>query len=156
MRPASPTRRNFLAAVAATGCACALDCPLLREAAGAPPQGEIDVGVPTDFGHDGIFDAFLASNRILVVREGARLFVLRAICTHRTANLRLRVGVIVCKSHGSRFNRDGSVTKGPASRPLTRYGVRLNNQGRIIVDPSQTFAQDQSNDPASFLDMKTQ
>ena len=53
-------------------------------------------------------------------------------CTHAGCTIReVADGTINCPCHGSKFNLDGSVANGPASRPLPSEPVRV--QGDSIV-----------------------
>jgi Rieske Fe-S protein len=55
-----------------------------------------------------------------------------AICTHAGCTVsEVADGTINCPCHGSRFNLDGSVAKGPAQQPLKPETVSL--QGDSIV-----------------------
>lgn len=50
------------------------------------------------------------------------------ICTHQGCPITdIAGGTIMCNCHGSEFNLDGSVKRGPASRPLT--AAKLNEKG---------------------------
>jgi len=66
---------------------------------------------------------------VLVVRDGAALRALADRCTHRGGPLSegsVCDGVVQCPWHGSRFRlADGSVERGPATRPQPSYDVRV-------------------------------
>jgi nitrite reductase/ring-hydroxylating ferredoxin subunit len=56
-----------------------------------------------------------------------------AVCTHAGCTVSEVVGgTIVCPCHGSRFNLDGSVANGPASRPLETRAVSVRD-GSIVL-----------------------
>ncbi|MCA4899923.1 MAG: ubiquinol-cytochrome c reductase iron-sulfur subunit [Bacteroidota bacterium] len=80
-------------------------------------------------------NAALASNGgsivqqgIIIVRASAGNFVayLRA-CTHEGTgvNFQPSSNSFVCPNHGATFDISGNVTKGPATRALTRYNTSL-------------------------------
>lgn len=48
---------------------------------------------------------------------------LSPICTHRGCTVDVNGARLVCPCHGSTYDRDGRVLKGPAQRPLARYPV---------------------------------
>lgn len=49
-----------------------------------------------------------------------------AVCPHAGCNVNEVVdGAIVCPCHGSRFNLDGTVAKGPAKEPLTSTPITV-------------------------------
>jgi Rieske Fe-S protein len=53
-------------------------------------------------------------------------------CTHQDNQLTAASDGFSCSLHGSAFNRDGKVTKGPAERALTTYPVTIDNNNIII------------------------
>ena len=71
---------------------------------------------------------------IVVTQPSAGEFTgLSAVCTHAGCKVAEVVdGVIACPCHGSRFNLDGSVAKGPATKPLGTKQVVV--QGDSIVE----------------------
>jgi cytochrome b6-f complex iron-sulfur subunit len=79
---------------------------------------------------------FLADRRIFVVREKNLIRVVSAVCTHLgcTVNWVAERNRWECPCHGSVFNNEGKVIRGPARRPLPWYEVSLTPAGRILVD----------------------
>ncbi len=76
-----------------------------------------------------------ATDKILVIRDRAgSLHALSATCTHMGCDVLYDEDLehIRCPCHGSQFGLDGSVTKGPATRPLKTYAVET-QEGRIVV-----------------------
>jgi Rieske Fe-S protein len=62
------------------------------------------------------------------------------VCTHRQGALRPKAGdpkLAWCPLHMSEFKLDGTVNKGPATKPLQVYAIRLDDKGVIEVDPTQ-------------------
>jgi len=53
-------------------------------------------------------------------------------CSHRDAPLQYTTGGLVCHEHGSRFSYDGVVTKEPASTPLKKFPVTIDQTHLII------------------------
>ena len=53
-------------------------------------------------------------------------------CTHQDNQLTAASDGFSCSLHGSAFNRDGQVTKGPAERALTAYRVTIETNSIII------------------------
>jgi Rieske Fe-S protein len=70
---------------------------------------------------------------IVVTQPTLGAFVgLSSVCPHAGCNVNKIVdGAIVCPCHGSRFNLDGSVAKGPATEPLETRTVVV--EGDSIV-----------------------
>lgn len=58
---------------------------------------------------------------------------LSSVCTHAGCNVnRIADGVIVCPCHGSKFNLDGSVAEGPATKPLEGRAVAVRG-GSVVL-----------------------
>jgi Rieske Fe-S protein len=53
-------------------------------------------------------------------------------CTHQDNQLTAASNGFACSLHGSQFNREGEVTKGPAERPLKQLATSI-NQDKIII-----------------------
>ncbi|HZU16482.1 MAG TPA: Rieske (2Fe-2S) protein [Candidatus Dormibacteraeota bacterium] len=74
--------------------------------------------------------------RVLLRREGGRLFALSATCTHMGGPLNegtFSDGCVTCPWHGSTFRlADGGIVRGPASSPQPRYQARV-QAGQIEV-----------------------
>jgi Rieske Fe-S protein len=70
---------------------------------------------------------------IVVTQPSAGVFKgLSAICTHQGCTVsKVADGTIDCPCHGSKFNLDGSVAKGPATTPLGSEAISV--QGDSIV-----------------------
>lgn len=69
---------------------------------------------------------------ILLVKTAAGYRALYMICTHNQAALSGNKYSIVCPLHGSEFDFDGMVKKGPATKPLHLFKV-TEEDGKIIV-----------------------
>lgn len=122
----SRSRREFLEAVArlAAG-AAAIACGRSHR---PPPlfESTVDVsGLTTDGATLVTATAGLDGAPILVVRDGAgRFHALSMQCTHEGCPVRPPVqGVITCPCHGSQYDLQGRVRRGPAQLPLARYTV---------------------------------
>lgn len=53
--------------------------------------------------------------------EGGAFAVISPICTHRGCTVDIQGARLVCPCHGSTYDREGKVLRGPAERALTRY-----------------------------------
>jgi Rieske Fe-S protein len=86
-----------------------------------------------------------ATEQIQIVRPGDSYFdiAVRKIsadqyeallleCTHQQNQLIISQNGFKCMLHGSQFNLDGQVVKGPAERPLKKYTTIL-DQGQIVI-----------------------
>lgn len=79
----------------------------------------------------------LVHEDVIVARalSGAFLAV-SAACTHQgtTINFVSSSTSFLCPNHGSKYNSNGEVTQGPASKNLTSYGVELNGNSLRVFE----------------------
>lgn len=68
----------------------------------------------------------------LVVLADGRLAALSPICTHLGCTVDIQENQLICPCHGSTYDRNGAVLRGPAERPLRRYPV-TESAGSIVI-----------------------
>lgn len=68
---------------------------------------------------------------IYVLARGGDFVAVSPICTHRGCTVDVHGERLVCPCHGSTYDREGNVLKGPAQRALTRYAV--SRSGDVLV-----------------------
>jgi Rieske Fe-S protein len=114
---------------------------------GAPceqsPPG-VAVGMPAEFQTAGLHK--LPGTGMLMGRDANGLYVLSSICTHQSCDMDQQIGGqnvgtitsngIDCNCHGSRFDNQGNVVKGPASKPLKAYALALGCDGNLYANKS--------------------
>lgn len=61
--------------------------------------------------------------RVALMREGDAVYALSLVCSHLGCTVNVTPTELVCPCHGSSFDRQGRVLKGPADRQLLRYQV---------------------------------
>lgn len=61
--------------------------------------------------------------RVAIIRDGNAVYALNLICTHLGCTINVTPTELICPCHGSSFDRQGRVLKGPADKPLLRYQV---------------------------------
>jgi len=109
----------------------------------------------------GIDQRFLMTNRVWVVREPDRMFVIYARCTHLgcTPEWKPAENKFKCPCHGSGYDSEGVNFEGPAPRPMDRANVSLDPTGQIAVDTSRLYVDDPRagvnhfNDTGAFLNV---
>lgn len=143
-------RRDFVVAAGLTVCGCTLAGCAAQNGSGAAtgkasskehdPQkaeaeqtGSVDAGMVSQYPQDGVYDNLAESAGVVIVRQGGRLSALSAVCTHRACDLEAVKDTLRCGCHGSRFDMNGKVTKGPASRDLPNYAIAVTG-GKVTVD----------------------
>src|ERR1700690_4655397 len=79
----------------------------------------------------------MVANGFVIGRDMAGLYAMSAICTHQGCGMSV-VGAasqesLFCACHGSAFNGNGGVTRGPARRPLQHYQLEVAANGELTV-----------------------
>ncbi len=123
------------------------------------PSTVFKIGYPSDF-QPGVDERFKAQDRIWVVREADRIFVIFGRCTHLgcTPDWKPAEHKFKCPCHGSGYTPEGINFEGPAPRPMDRAHVELDATGQIVVDTSRLYSWpkggvDQFNDPGSYVNV---
>lgn len=108
----------------------------------ANPPEQFVAGEPEDYPTNTVSTRFKSQYRIWIVNLGDRIVSILAICTHLgcTPNWLDGQGIFKCPCHGSGYYMTGVNFEGPAPRPMDRVAIRLNPQGKLIVDKSQVFS----------------
>ncbi len=87
-----------------------------------------------------------------IVRKRGRLYAVASACTHKEVKLVVIGGVLKCPRHGSLFDDDGIVTKGPVREALPRFAICLDGDRQVKVDTKVGFSRKQWKDsPRSYL-----
>ena len=81
----------------------------------------------------------LAKQKVYVVRTKEGYIALSSTCTHLGCMTRHEEGGFACPCHGSRFALDGTVTGGPAPRPLPLLELVI-DRGQLVVDAARPGA----------------
>jgi Rieske Fe-S protein len=75
-----------------------------------------------------------ATDPLYVLRlDDGQFAVVSPICTHQGCTVDIQGPRLVCPCHGSTYDRQGRVLRGPAERALTRAGVQLSD-GVLVID----------------------
>lgn len=132
-------RRQFIATCAAGGAALLLGGCVAMVTHPVPMQaGRIrlqlaaypDLGKPN--GAIKILPSGAAEPIYVLATDSAEYQALSPICTHRGCTVDVQGPRLVCPCHGSTYDRDGTVLRGPAERPLTRYAVTREGDTLVI------------------------
>ena len=70
------------------------------------------------------------TERVALMRDESGYYALSLICTHLGCTVVVAEEGLSCPCHGSRFDRQGKVLKGPADRALDRLKVEL--RGEVV------------------------
>ncbi len=138
-------RRTFMR-TAATGCslstwwalsACA-SVPTLHPTveAGRVRVARVDVQAAFGAGSALLLQSDTLPESIYVLRDDNDTYTaVGATCTHLGCQVRPANNFLRCPCHGSSFNFDGGVVRGPATQPLPRYRLDLVGEHIVIELP---------------------
>jgi Rieske Fe-S protein len=131
-----PTRRRFLILVgkAATLGACS--------AAGVSPApvGDVAAGNIADLAVDSL--RIVNGRPVCIGRDAAGVYAMTLTCTHAGCDMGQMGTVsptgIFCGCHGSEFDANGGVVRGPASAPLDHFAVTVDSSGNLTIHGEQS------------------
>jgi len=124
-------RREFLilGATFAAGCAAPGRAGLVS----GKNERVINAGPASQYLADGVYTRYRDLG-FFIVRRGATLFALSAICTHRKCKLTAEPDrSFYCNCHGSTFDPTGHVTQGPARLDLPVLTTVTDEHGQLLV-----------------------
>ncbi len=118
------------------------------------PPSKFKAGFPDNYEEGKVVERYKDMNTWIVRLHGI-IYALSTTCTHLgcTPNWLEREGKFKCPCHGSGFYITGINFEGPAPRPLERWGIRVGEDGQIVVDKSMKFQQERGEwtNPDSFI-----
>ncbi|MGH7457663.1 MAG: ubiquinol-cytochrome c reductase iron-sulfur subunit [Longimicrobiaceae bacterium] len=65
--------------------------------------------------------------------DGGEYAALSPVCTHLGCTVNIEGARLVCPCHGSTYDREGSVLRGPAERPLQRFPATVTPGGELVI-----------------------
>lgn len=136
------TRLSWASMAAAAMGAIGLSVKSLWPLPGQASSSLLEVAHPQEILVGGVSERLYGEHWIWVVRNQRGFYALSARCTHLGCRLRRAERQFQCMCHGSVFSLDGEVLTGPAARSLERVYIALNKDGRIVVDPSVRYRQE--------------
>ena len=120
------------------------------------PEMEFIAGIPEDY-EEGVDERWKNGFGVWIYKNEGKLVALSNICTHLgcipnwlPADLKFK-----CPCHGSGYYANGINFEGPAPRPLERYKISLNAEGRVVVDKTKIYRYEkgQWDHPDSFIEV---
>jgi Rieske Fe-S protein len=139
---ALPDRRKFLRQ-GATGALLLAVVPAGCNQQVSPPTGPVPGGNVSAIAVDSLR---VVDGDVVLGRDETGLYAMSAACTHAGCLLNT-VGstpaqVLNCNCHGSRFDGNGTVTRGPAIISLQHYKVDVAADGTITIQGGEPVAAD--------------
>ena len=95
-------------------------------------SGKFKIGTPEDFpvGTTKVF----SDKNIIVFRDEKGLFAISLVCTHLGCIVSKASQGFACPCHGSKYDGNGNVVKGPAPRALDWFEISQLPSGKLVVD----------------------
>jgi len=121
-----------LGAAILTACTTYGKKPEAPQATTAPPAGDAPADTIAKTSDVPVGSGVIVGEIVITQPSAGEFKGFSAICTHAGCTVaEVAGGTINCPCHGSKFNLDGSVANGPATRPLAPETVTV--QGGSIV-----------------------
>ena len=96
-----------------------------------PPPVEYDIGLVENYPLNS--KTVLPNIPAVLVRTPEGFHALSLVCTHLSCTVESSLGTYSCPCHGSRYDAQGNVTRGPAGTPLRTLKVELEPDGTLVV-----------------------
>ena len=109
------------------------------------PSARFSIGKPDDFPSGTRIARDI--DRVCIVRDGNRMAAISTTCTHLGCIVSISDTGFACPCHGSRYDQDGTVTGGPAPKPLPWFKVSLAPNGELEVDKNSLV------DPGTYFNV---
>jgi cytochrome b6-f complex iron-sulfur subunit len=100
------------------------------------PPSIFRVGLPEDYPINSV--TYFADQLTYLVRVTQGFYAESAICQHLgcITQWHPEEDLIECPCHGSRYQKDGAIVRGPTTRPLPHFAMRLMPDGTLLIDKS--------------------
>ena len=100
------------------------------------PSTIVKIGKPEDFPPGA--QKLLPDSKVVINSTNQGLFAMSAVCTHLGCTVGSVEWGYQCPCHGSKFDRNGLVIRGPAPKPLPWLKIDLSPDGTLVVDLERT------------------
>ena len=137
------TRRYFLKVIAAgTATSAAVLTGCYGGGGGAPESvGDVTAGNVSALQVGQVKG--VPGSAVFVGRDANGVYAMTTTCTHQGCDLAsgdITSTTITCPCHGSQYDLNGTVVRGPAPQSLTHYAVSIAADGTITVHGGSTVA----------------
>lgn len=96
-----------------------------------PPKTEFDLGPASKYPLDS--RTLLPDVPAILIHNKAGFSALSLVCTHLGCTVEQNADGFACPCHGSRYNTDGLVQRGPASKPLRHLRIELKTDNTLVL-----------------------
>ena len=95
------------------------------------PKREFNIGPPSQYGENS--RTLLKEVPAVLVRSKSGFTAISLICTHLGCTVEEQSDGFACPCHGSRYDSQGQVLRGPAARALRKLRVETDKDGNLIL-----------------------
>ena len=96
-----------------------------------PRKTQFDLGPPSKYAEDS--RTVLPDVPAILIRAKGQFVALSLVCTHLGCTVDESPEGFSCPCHGSHYDRQGEVLRGPASQALRRLRLETDAQGNLIL-----------------------
>jgi cytochrome b6-f complex iron-sulfur subunit len=82
----------------------------------------------------------LVEERAFIFADDDGLYAISSVCTHLGCIVYKTDWGFQCPCHGSRYDKEGRVIRGPAPRPLSWYEITQHEDGGLVVDENKVVS----------------
>jgi Rieske Fe-S protein len=140
--PFRPARRLFLKVVAASGASAAASVGCSSGAASPASFGTVSAGNVSAIAIGSL--AAVTGQPVAIGRDANGVYAMTLTCTHEGCDMGAQGSVssagLDCACHGSQFDVNGNVTRGPANAPLAHFAVSIDASGDVTIDGANEVA----------------
>ena len=104
------------------------------------PSRRFTVGRPEDFPQGAA--TFLPDRRLFIFNGPDGFYAISSVCTHLGCSVRKGGPGFTCPCHGSQYDENGRVVRGPAPQSLAWYSLSLTPRAELLVDMDRTVEPD--------------
>lgn len=96
-----------------------------------PPKTEFDLGPTSKYPLDS--RTLLPDVPVVLIHNAAGFSALSLVCTHLGCTVEQNADGFACPCHGSRYNAEGSVQRGPALKPLRQLRIEIKTDNNLVL-----------------------
>lgn len=89
----------------------------------------------------------VSNEPVCIGRDANGVYAMTLTCTHAGCDIGTEGSVspqgLFCGCHGSAFDANGAVVRGPATQPLDHFAVTVDSSGDLTIHGGQTVAASQ-------------
>ncbi len=97
----------------------------------APPKTEFDLGPASKYPLNS--RTLLSDVPAVLIHNAAGFSALSLVCTHLGCTVEQNADGFACPCHGSRYNADGLVQRGPAAKPLRHLRIEVKADNTLVL-----------------------